>query len=97
MTTRSDGAKILEAAQVLSACRQAGAVVLRVYGPGKHWRLYLLNEHALPAKLKGRLLELQPAIMTQLRKLASWMRTRVRWCWAADWRPIAGARWNALH
>jgi hypothetical protein len=71
MTTRSDGAKILEAAQVLSACRQAGALVLRVYGPGKHWRLYLLNGHALPAELKERLLELRPAIMTQLRKLAS--------------------------
>jgi hypothetical protein len=71
MTTRSDGARILEAAQVLSACREAGALVLRVCGPGKHWRFYILNGHAMPAELKARLLELQPAIMTQLRKLAT--------------------------
>jgi hypothetical protein len=71
MTTRSDGAKILEAAQVLSACRQAGALVLRVYGPANRWRLYILNGHAMPAELKARLLELRPVIMTQLRKLAA--------------------------
>ncbi len=73
MTTKSDGAKILEAAQVLSACRQGGALVLRVCdgSPSGQWRLYILNGHALPEELKGRLLALQPAIMTLLRKLAS--------------------------
>jgi hypothetical protein len=71
MTTKSDGVKILEAAQVLSACRQAGALVLRICGPDKRWRLYILNGHAMPAELKARLLKLQPAIMTQLRKLAT--------------------------
>lgn len=71
MTTRSDGAKILEAAQVLLACRQAGALVLRVSGPGKQWRLHILNGHVLPAELKAKLFELQPAIMTRLRKLAT--------------------------
>ncbi len=74
MTTKSDGAKILEAAQVLSACRQAGALVLRVCGgsgPNGPWRLHILNGHAMPEELKARLLELQPAIMTLLRKLAT--------------------------
>jgi hypothetical protein len=71
MTTRSDGAKILDAAQVLSACRRAGALVLRVYGPGKRWRLYILNGHAVPEELKARLLEQQPAVMSLLRKMAT--------------------------
>ena len=72
MNTKSDGAKLLEAAQVLSACRAAGALVLRVCGDSpQHWRLYILNGHAMPEELKPRLLELQPAIMTLLRKLAT--------------------------
>jgi len=72
MTTKSDGAKLLEAAQVLSACRQAGALVLRVCGgPSRQWELYMLNGQAVPEELKARLLELQPAIMTLLRKLAT--------------------------
>ena len=73
MTTKSNGAKILEAAQVLSACRRGGALVLRVWvgGPGAKWRLYILNGHAVPNELKARLLELQPAIMTLLRRLAT--------------------------
>ncbi len=72
MTTKSDGVKILEAAQVLEACRHAGALVLRICDdPSGRWRLYILNGHALPEELKASLLELPPAIMTLLRRLAS--------------------------
>ena len=67
----SDGARILEAAQALTACRQAGALVLRICGADKRWQLYILNGHAVPKELKTRLLELQPAIMVLLRKLAA--------------------------
>ena len=63
MTTQSDGARILEAAQVLSAGRQAGALVLRVCGADKRWRLYLLNDRKVPDGLKARLMELRSAGM----------------------------------
>ena len=63
MTTQSDGVRILEAAQVLSACRQAGALVLPVCGPDKRWRLYILNDRKVPDGLKARLMELRPAGM----------------------------------
>jgi hypothetical protein len=71
MNTQSDGARILEAAQVLSAYRQAGALVLRVCGPDKRWQLYVLNADKVPDELKARLMELRPAVMSLLRKLAT--------------------------
>jgi len=56
---------------VLSAYRQAGALVLRVCGPDKRWQLYVLNADKVPDELKARLMELRPAVMSLLRKLAT--------------------------